>query len=105
MKKRALEANALVNLGFACLNLSRSEKAAEDLELALAFHREMKNRADEAFVLSVLGKAYSRLSRYETSIEYYERSKSLPNVFGGVELLTLSACNTATGGSGAKETL
>jgi CHAT domain-containing protein len=24
--------------------------------------------------------------------------KSLPNVFGGVELLTLSACNTATGG-------
>jgi CHAT domain-containing protein len=26
--------------------------------------------------------------------------KSLPNVFGGVELLTLSACNTATGGSG-----
>jgi CHAT domain-containing protein len=27
--------------------------------------------------------------------------KSLPNVFGGVELLTLSACNTATGGSGA----
>src|SRR5262249_20344879 len=25
--------------------------------------------------------------------------KSLPNVFGGVELLTLSACNTATGGS------
>ena len=58
-----------------------------------------------SFVLSVLGKAYSRLSRYETSIEYYERSKSLPNVFGGVELLTLSACNRATGGSGAKETL
>ena len=27
--------------------------------------------------------------------------KSLPNIFGGVELLTLSACNTATGGSGA----
>jgi CHAT domain-containing protein len=27
--------------------------------------------------------------------------KSLPNVFGGVELLTLSACNTATGSSGA----
>jgi CHAT domain-containing protein/Flp pilus assembly protein TadD len=27
--------------------------------------------------------------------------KSLPNVFGGVDLLTLSACNTATGGSGA----
>jgi CHAT domain-containing protein len=27
--------------------------------------------------------------------------KSLPNVFGGVELLTLSACNTATGGNGA----
>ena len=27
--------------------------------------------------------------------------KSLPNVFAGVELLTLSACNTATGGSGA----
>ena len=27
--------------------------------------------------------------------------KSMPNVFGGVELLTLSACNTATGGSGA----
>jgi CHAT domain-containing protein len=27
--------------------------------------------------------------------------KSLPDVFGGVELLTLSACNTATGGSGA----
>ncbi len=27
--------------------------------------------------------------------------KSLPNVFSGVELLTLSACNTATGGSGA----
>jgi len=27
--------------------------------------------------------------------------KTLPNVFGGVELLTLSACNTATGGSGA----
>ncbi len=27
--------------------------------------------------------------------------KSLPSVFGGVELLTLSACNTATGGSGA----
>ncbi len=27
--------------------------------------------------------------------------KSLPNVFGGVELLTLSACNTATSGSGA----
>ena len=25
--------------------------------------------------------------------------KSLPNVFGGVELLTLSACNTATGGA------
>jgi len=30
-----------------------------------------------------------------------ERIKSLPNVFGGVDLLTLSACNTATGGSGA----
>jgi CHAT domain-containing protein len=27
--------------------------------------------------------------------------KSLPNVFGGVDLLTLSACNTATGGAGA----
>jgi CHAT domain-containing protein len=27
--------------------------------------------------------------------------KTLPNVFSGVELLTLSACNTATGGSGA----
>jgi CHAT domain-containing protein len=27
--------------------------------------------------------------------------KSLPNIFGGVELLTLSACNTATGGAGA----
>ena len=27
--------------------------------------------------------------------------KSLPNVFAGVELLTLSACNTATGGSSA----
>jgi len=27
--------------------------------------------------------------------------KSLPNVFGGVDLITLSACNTATGGSGA----
>src|SRR5258706_209096 len=27
--------------------------------------------------------------------------KSLPNVFGGVELLTLSACNTAMGGNGA----
>src|SRR5712691_2264091 len=27
--------------------------------------------------------------------------KSMPNVFGGVELLTLSACNTATGGTGA----
>ncbi|HZS47274.1 MAG TPA: tetratricopeptide repeat protein [Blastocatellia bacterium] len=27
--------------------------------------------------------------------------KRMPNVFGGVELLTLSACNTATGGSGA----
>jgi CHAT domain-containing protein len=27
--------------------------------------------------------------------------KSLPNIFGGVELLTLSACNTATGGGGA----
>jgi CHAT domain-containing protein len=27
--------------------------------------------------------------------------KSLPNVFGGVDLLTLSACNTASGGSGA----
>lgn len=27
--------------------------------------------------------------------------KSLPNIFGGVDLLTLSACNTATGGSGA----
>ena len=27
--------------------------------------------------------------------------KSLPNVFGGVELLTLSACNTATSGAGA----
>ena len=27
--------------------------------------------------------------------------KALPNVFSGVELLTLSACNTATGGSGA----
>ncbi len=27
--------------------------------------------------------------------------KTMPNVFGGVELLTLSACNTATGGSGA----
>lgn len=27
--------------------------------------------------------------------------KTLPNVFAGVELLTLSACNTATGGSGA----
>lgn len=27
--------------------------------------------------------------------------KSLPNLFGGVELLTLSACNTATGGAGA----
>lgn len=27
--------------------------------------------------------------------------KTLPNVFGGVDLLTLSACNTATGGSGA----
>jgi CHAT domain-containing protein len=27
--------------------------------------------------------------------------KALPNVFGGVELLTLSACNTATSGSGA----
>ena len=26
--------------------------------------------------------------------------KALPNVFGGVELLTLSACNTATGGTG-----
>jgi CHAT domain-containing protein len=25
--------------------------------------------------------------------------KSLPNVFGGVDLLTLSACNTATGGA------
>jgi CHAT domain-containing protein len=30
--------------------------------------------------------------------------KTLPNVFGGVELLTLSACNTATGGSGANGT-
>ncbi|MBL8203208.1 MAG: CHAT domain-containing protein, partial [Blastocatellia bacterium] len=27
--------------------------------------------------------------------------KTFPNVFSGVELLTLSACNTATGGSGA----
>ena len=27
--------------------------------------------------------------------------KTMPNIFGGVELLTLSACNTATGGSGA----
>ena len=27
--------------------------------------------------------------------------KALPNVFGGVELLTLSACNTATSGTGA----
>lgn len=27
--------------------------------------------------------------------------KSLPNIFGGVDLLTLSACNTATGGSDA----
>ena len=27
--------------------------------------------------------------------------KAMPNIFGGVELLTLSACNTATGGSGA----
>jgi CHAT domain-containing protein len=27
--------------------------------------------------------------------------KSFPNVFGGVELLTLSACDTATGGAGA----
>ena len=27
--------------------------------------------------------------------------KTLPNIFGGVDLLTLSACNTATGGSGA----
>jgi CHAT domain-containing protein len=27
--------------------------------------------------------------------------KSLPNVFSGVDLLTLSACDTATGGSGA----
>jgi len=27
--------------------------------------------------------------------------KNLPNVFGGVDLLTLSACNTATGSSGA----
>jgi hypothetical protein len=31
--------------------------------------------------------------------------KSLLNVFGGVELLTLSACNIATGGSGANGTL
>jgi CHAT domain-containing protein/WD40 repeat protein len=30
-----------------------------------------------------------------------EEIKRLPNVFGGVEVLTLSACNTATGGSGA----
>jgi CHAT domain-containing protein len=30
--------------------------------------------------------------------------KTLPNVFGGVELLTLSACNTATGSSGANGT-
>jgi len=30
-----------------------------------------------------------------------DRIKSLPNVFRGVELLTLSACNTATGGTGA----
>jgi CHAT domain-containing protein len=27
--------------------------------------------------------------------------KTMPNIFGGVELLTLSACNTATGSSGA----
>ena len=26
--------------------------------------------------------------------------KAMPNIFGGVELLTLSACNTATGGAG-----
>jgi CHAT domain-containing protein len=30
-----------------------------------------------------------------------DQIKSLPNVFAGVDLLTLSACNTATGGSGA----
>jgi len=27
--------------------------------------------------------------------------KTLPNIFSGVDLLTLSACNTATGGTGA----
>ena len=30
-----------------------------------------------------------------------QQIKSMPNVFSGVELLTLSACNTATGGAGA----
>ena len=59
------------------------------VHIASHFQFQPGNETDSALLLG------------DGSLLNLAKIKSLPNVFGGVELLTLSACNTATGSSGA----
>lgn len=62
------------------------------VHIASHFQFQPGNETDSALLLG------------DGSLLNLAKIKSLPNVFGGVELLTLSACNTATGSSGANGT-
>src|SRR5207253_9531978 len=59
------------------------------VHVASHFHSQPGNETNSALLLG------------DGSFLSLAQIKSLPNVFGGVELLTLSACNTATGSSEA----
>jgi len=74
---RAIEADALYNLGLVYEAVSRSWDAIATLKQAQALYQATQNSNGEANVLNRLGDVYRARSQYEWAIDFYQQAYSL----------------------------
>ncbi len=119
VKDRSGEGFSLNNLGLAHWSLSQYEKAIGYHEQALAIQREVKDRPGEGTTRRASRQRYpvvhiashflfrpgdetrSFLLLGDGTQLTLSQIKAFPGLFGGVQLLTLSACNTGLGDNNA----
>jgi len=73
LQRRAIEGNALGNLGLAYANLGEARKAIEFYAQSLIIAREIGDRRSEGNILGNLGLAYKNLGEVRKAIEFYDQ--------------------------------
>lgn len=84
---------ALANLGSVFWRTGRNELAQDNLEQALALHRESGDRDSEGRTLGHLGNLFERWGRYTDSRDHYERSVACFQEIGDRQGMGVSLVN------------